>query len=251
MRLKSRSFKETFDVLKAFKELDRDSLTFKFDTYGFAVENTSRDMVAYLKATFKASGFDEFEVGKYNRKNDFGEDITVDLKNFLDFTFNRTDKITITTDDKRMSLSAESDTMTNLSLPLLDNQTENPNVPIDTMKANTSLIELDFNAFKTILKNYLKEDSITLDLNSDRLIINTGRGQETKIFKGTDIIKEIRGLAKSKYSIEFLKLLNKLDAKTFTNIKIEFKTDFPIIFTLENDNIKVEYMIAPRINQDE
>lgn len=61
MKLKSRNFKETFDVLKAFKELSLDTLTFNFNTQGFAVENADRTMVSYLKANFKSSGFDEFE----------------------------------------------------------------------------------------------------------------------------------------------------------------------------------------------
>lgn len=180
----------------------------------------------------------------------FYEILTVNLKNFLDFTFNKEDKITITNQDKFMFLRAESDTMTTLNLELLANPTENSSVPIDTIRNNTSLIELDFKAFKTILKNYLKEEAINFDLNEDRLIINTDRGQETKVFKGTDIIKEIKGNAKSKYSMDYLKLLNKLDTKTFTNIKIEFKNDFPIVFTLENDYIKVEYIIAPKVSEE-
>ena len=244
MRIMTRNFKPTFDVLKAFKELSIDDLTFRFDTQGFRVKSADRGMTSYLDAYFKASGFDEFEANN--------EILTVSLFNFLDFTFNKTDRITISNFGNFLTLKAESDTVTNLSLPLLENPTDNTEaIKIDTIKIDSSLIELDFKAFKTILKNYLKEDSVIFEIKEFNFGISTDRGQETKVFKGTDIIKEIGGKAKSKYSMGYLKLLNKLDIKTFSTIKIEFKSDFPAIFTLQNDNIKLEYVVAPKVVDNE
>ena len=249
MKIITRNFKETFDVLKAFKELSIDNLTFRTDLNGFRVKNASRTMISYLDVYFKASNFDVFELDNKT----VGEVFTVDLKNFLDFTFNKTDRITLNSNalGQHLTLKAESETITTLNLDLLDNPKDELDVPIKTIKENTSLVEIDFKAFKNILKNYLKEEGVIFELKEDCFKLTTDRNQETKIFKGTDIIKEIRGNAKSKYSMEYLKLLNKLDVKTFTNIRIEFKTDFPIVFTLLNDNIKVEYMIAPRVSDNE
>ena len=255
MRLMTRNFKPTFDVLKAFKELSIDDLTFRFDTNGFRVKEVNRGMQTYLDVYFKASGFDEFSAIALNRVS---VDMTVNLNDFLDFTFNKNDRITIETQENKMLLKAESDTITKLEIPLLEKSAEDlETIKIDMIKSDTSMIELDFKAFKTILKNYLKEDSVTFEINDNistntqGFKINTERGQETKVLKGTDIIKEIRGNAKARYSIEYLKLLTKLDTKTFTNIRIEFKTDFPIVFTLVNENIKVEYLVAPRVCDDE
>jgi hypothetical protein len=238
MQIKTRDFKPTYDILKAFKDLGIENMTFRPTVDGLRVKHASRDMVAFLDVMFKASNFDVFETT--------GETTTFNLPKFLGFTFSKKDKISIIDDEKILHLSAEGDTMTTLDLDILDNPTE-ADVPIESIKKNCSRIVFDFKAFKTMLKNYIKEDSVEFELTEDRFKIETAIGQKTNVFKGTDIIKDMEGKATSKYSMEYLKLITKLDSKIFTNIKLEFKNDFPLVLTLENDSIKFEFIIAPRV----
>ncbi len=97
-------------------------------------------------------------------------------------------------------------------------------------------------------------DSAELSLQSDRLTVQSETETGTanvEFLEGGDHIHAIQlenGPVTSMYSTNYLKHITKLK-NTVERVKLRFGNDFPLRFEVDRDQFKLEYTLAPRIEE--
>ena len=112
----------------------------------------------------------------------------------------------------------------------------------------STILEMPYKQFKEIIKNSSEiSDALSLEFKENTFKI-TAKGVLNKSEMAINGFKAIKSdNALSKYSIEYLELLNSNIAE---KVILSYKTDYPIKLELISQNIRIFQIISPRVEDD-
>ena len=234
------------DALSAISELISEGI-FRVKADGIYFMATDPTMVTLVDFSFMASNFEKYEV-------DGEKNIAVNLDNILQVLKRAKASETV---------SFELEEKANkLIIVLLGASTRRFVVPLlDMDKNETPQMNLDFPATVEVKTNVLSEgiadaevvtDTIILEATKDHFVMQAAGDLsqvENKLDKASsDIIGlQVNGEAKAKYSLDYMKKIEKA-SKISDTCRIQFGKDYPIKVTFTApEKASISYILAPRV----
>ncbi len=162
----------------------------------------------------------------------------------------KSDVLTMTlTEDNKLKIDLESNSLRSFTIPLIDLEESQHNVP-DLQFPIT--IQMSSDDFKTIIEDAaVVSDGVTFEANKDTFVIEA-KGDlsslKTELKNGQGITIVGDESVKATYSIEYLKKMIK-GSKISSEVVIQFNTDYPLKLEYkEIDQIDLAFILAPRGN---
>ncbi len=227
------------NLIKKVKGL-KEEITLNFRKEGIIIKETDESTVSLVNMTIKKSCFAE-----YISTNEFGIGVNLDKLHTHLRIFDK--DVTITNGNRnRLLFKGEKGRQSRMGvLTPLDNDATIPKYEYDVelkAKANNiqRMIEIG-DAFRKKTLDFVVEDShfyIIVDADTDEVrfpICSVKHLTDEKNFL-------------TKYSIEYLKKLMNFEGKE--NLILKFGEDMPLVIDYEDDNQKIYYLLAPRIECD-
>lgn len=215
-----------------------DEANFTIDEEGLKLLHADRTMVAVMDMHIKADAFESISGSGIFSLN------TVKLKDILKRL--GSEPVTITSKEGTVIIQGKNRKFELRELASLS--TDKP--PTD---------KLEYEGRWTVPGEALWESITDADLAGDSLIM-TGKEMEVVLSSGPNIgdnisnentyndikITDFKDEQSSKYPLEYLKKFGIV--KDFDNVDIEFKKDFPVRITIEDDGLKMVLILAPRVD---
>jgi hypothetical protein len=130
-------------------------------------------------------------------------------------------------------------------LALINSENELKTIP--NMEFNAE-IKINSKRFKEIIKNFSQFDSIAIDLKEDSLNFCASNGLNTSEICLNSDECYLKGIAKSKYSVEYL--LKIVSEQISEDAVLCLNSDYPVMVKYDNPYFKINYLLAPRIEDD-
>ena len=247
-----RDFNTLKEVLTATSNFISDDITLKFEPQSIRIQECDRSMVSYLDIKVSAGYFDEFEIEPSDKSKLKGPNsISFNLEGLLEIlkSLDKNSKIKIETIENKLSITEDSEFSTNMTLDLIDREKSEEPIKIETM-AWDSEFTIKSNIFAKMIDKMakLKSDSVIIEAG-ENITFTDQKGHKLTLNVGDDTILEYnKKPAKSRFSLDYLKKFAKF-CKTFDNVKVNLKTDFPLKLGFQSDNITIIGILAPRVEE--
>jgi len=215
-----------------------------------AVELVAMDPANVAMVVFKllSSCFTEYDVTG-------ATELSLDLGNFKQILrrAGANDMLTMEVQDNRLKLTLKGKSTRTFSLPLLDVEDKEQNVPELTFPVTIKMKS-------TVLANAIEDvdivaESLTFDVNSKGFTIYgesdlSKANIEIPSDDDTNISVEGSDNIRSKYSIEYLKKI--IDAsKLSEDVVVQFNSDYPLRVDYNVvDKLQLSFILAPRVEND-
>ena len=232
-------FKSAFDSISSIV----DEITLTADSEALHLRCLDRSHITFIIMDLEKTVFDEYEC-------DIPEKIAIDCDDFnkLLKKCKTNELLKLETDDNSLIMTFEGDGKRKFKLPFIDMEYDNPVPPKIDLPCKITIPS-------TLLKTYVEDMeffSDKLDFIIDENYFKVGAvGQkgdgEIEYLHGENILEVV----KSSYSIPKLQEIMKAE-KFSKECSLEVGEDMPlrISFTLPTDDGKLEYLLAPRLEQD-
>ena len=160
---------------------------------------------------------------------------------------NKKENVEIITQDKKLYLKF--DNGINSEVSLIDIEGEKTNTP-NSLEFKTEII-IDSKRLKEILKHFCSiSEGVVFNSLSDGFKIYSEKSlNDSEIKLNLDEVKISGKEVKSKYTTEFLSKFIKTIFSEKTVLK--FAEDHPLRFEQEEENLKVVYILAPRVTDED
>lgn len=155
---------------------------------------------------------------------------------------NKKHNVKIEVEDNQMILTF--DNGINSKMPLIEVEGEEKKIPMLDFNSGVSI---DSKRFKEILKHCISNsETVCFETINNTFKISTSGLNPSEII--LDDVK-VSGESKCKYSLEYIdKFIKVLFSE---KIEVLFSDDYPMSFIQENDGFKLNFILAPRICEDE
>lgn len=231
------------EAMKAAYELVKDEVTFKIGEDGIILRAMDPANVAMVIMELTKKAFDEYQIVKESF-------IGINMERFMQVLkrSGKGDTMSIRISGGKMEIVYTGRGIRKFSLPLLALESgprPEPNLSF-SVKAEVQT---------TALRDAVEDTSVVSDAitivaanNELHLLAHGDLGDvETILKKGEGIETiDIQDKARSKYSIEYLKKLAK--TKIGKNVKMMFKSDYPMMLQFSQPEIKIAFILAPRMD---
>lgn len=231
------------EALKAAYELVKDEVTFKIGEDGIILRAMDPANVAMVIMELKKPAFDEYQIVKESF-------IGINMERFMQVLkrAGKGDEMLIRISGGKMEITYTGRGTRRFSLPLLALESgprPEPNLSF-SVKA-----EVETDAFREAIEDTsVVSDAITIVAANDELhlLAQGDLGDVETILKKEEGIEtiDIQDKARSKYSIEYLKKLAK--TKVGENVHMMFKSDYPLMLQFTEPEIKIAFILAPRMD---
>ena len=231
------------EAMKAAYELVKDEVTFKIGEDGIILRAMDPANVAMVIMELTKKAFDEYQIVKESF-------IGINMERFMQVLkrSGKGDEMSMRISGGKMEIIYTGRGVRRFSLPLLALESgprPEPNLSF-SVKAEVQ---------STALREAVEDTSVVSDAitivaanNELHLLAQGDLGDvETILKKGEGIEAiDIQDKARSKYSIEYLKKLAK--TKIGKNVKMMFKSDYPMMLQFSEPEIKIAFILAPRMD---
>lgn len=243
MKITTEKPKELLDVIRAINDI-KNEVTLSFDKDGLRVQTTDPTMVMMIDLSYSTKNFTEYQLDKDTQ-------ISVNLDTLRDILkrAKNTDVLSLSQEDNQLLVDIVGKSKRCFKTPLIVIDDEETNIPNLTFKAN---VELDKNLFEENIKDCrLITDVATVEMDNEMVTLKSDDcgsqvNTEINIDAGT---KEQTEMVKSKFALEYLSRAFKF-AKHTTKVRLEMSDDYPIRFSFDTEHFKLNYVIAPRVDDD-
>lgn len=161
------------------------------------------------------------------------------------------DTVTLELDDSKLKITLKSANTRTFSLPLIEMEEKEQRVPDLTFAANVTTSSSLLN--QAIEDVDIIGESVTFLAESQKFtVLASSELSRAKIEvpedKNTQVA--VKGSAKSKYSIEYLKKMMQ-GSKLSDKVSINFSNDYPLrLEYVEKDRVQLAFILAPRVDND-
>jgi len=244
MELITKNIQSLRELLKPISK-HLDTFVFKIDNKSIRLLQPDRAVVCCVNLTIKPSFFDEY----YSEKP---KKIALDSNTFLRNLENieKLSKVSFSVEENNLRITEHNEFMTIRKQPLLDSsEMENPPIPTLDYKSE---FEIRTGTLKNVIKKFQKQgiDSVSIEiLDSGVVFINREQKFEIHLKKGDENLLGCSGLAKARYSVDYLKEIVNLD-KVCDRVKVKVGDDYPLKLIFEGDHFDLDYILAPRVMED-
>lgn len=220
-----------------------DEITLTADSEALHLRCLDTSHITFITMDLEKTVFDEYQC-------DTPEKIAIDCKDFYNILkkAKKNDILRINMDEDNIIITFEGDARRKFKLSLVDMEYDNPqppkmdipckvNIPSDLLK--TYINDLEF--FSERLNFIIDENYLKLSCDGQK-----GEG-EIEYLHGENILEVVSAM----FSIEKLQEIMKA-SKFSKECSVEVGDDMPlhVIFTLPTNDGKLEYLLAPRLEQD-
>ena len=230
----------------AFESIEKivDEVTLTADSDALHLRCLSRDHITFITLDLEKTVFDEYLCDK-------PEKMAIDCTEFMKVlkTGKKDDTLELTTDENNLIIIFKGDATRQFKIRFIDMEYDNPQPPQIPVPCH---ISIDSNLIKDYINDMdLYDEKLTFTVDEDYLNI-TANGQmgegEIKYIHG----ENIQEVVKSTFSIPKLKEILR-SSKFSKECILGLGDDMPIIvtFNLITGDGKLEYLLAPRLEQDE
>ena len=231
--------KTLLDVAKTLKEFLME-VRFNVNDEGLKITELEPTNVCLINIELKKYKF--IQLTEEKKVETYGFNVN-DLYNVL--KENKKENVEITTQDNKLYLKF--DNGINSEISLIDIEQEKRDIPELEFKTE---ITINSDRLKEVLKHFCSNsESIVFNSLNDGFKIYSDKGlNDSEIKLNLDEVRVVGEEVKSKYSIEYLKNFIKVIFSDKTILK--FDTDSPLRFEQEEENLRVVYILAPRVETD-
>lgn len=232
--------KTLLDITKILKEFLTEG-RFDLNNEGLKITELDPAHVCLIDITLNKHRFIQLTKEKKIKTYDINVDWLSDV-----LKENKKENVEITTKDNKLYLRFDNGINSEVSL-------------IDVEKEKTNSPELEFKTEITIDSKRLKEILKHFCSNTERIIFNSLKDgfkiysdkglNDSEIKLNLDEVKVSGEEVKSKYSTEYLSKFIKVIFSDKT--KLKFAEDHPLRFEQEEENLRVVYILAPRLKTEE
>lgn len=235
-------FKEAFESISTIV----DEVICHIDNEGFRVNAIDRSHICFVSLNLNRELFDEYQCSA-------PEKICLDTIEFIKILKrmkkNDTLQLTLTEDTGSLQITFDNgETHRTFKIRLIDLEYETPTPPRLDLPASTTCESTLFKDWITDME--LFNENLNITINEDHLIIDTESefgDSRCEYYHGED---NITGTHRSSFSISKLKQIMK--ANRFSPlITIRLGTDVPVEIRYNKTNAELNYILAPRINEED
>ena len=234
------------DLLKnAFESISSivDEITLTCDSEALHLRCLDKSHITFITMDLQKTVFDEYQC-------DTPEQIAIDCTDFYNILkkAKNNDILQLSIDDRNILIVFNGDARRKFKLPFIDMEYDNPQPPKMTFPCKISIAS-------DLLKTYINDlkffsDRLTFIIDEDYLKLqNDGQKGEGEIeyLHGENILEVVSAM----FSIEKLQEIMKA-SKFSKECSVEVGDDMPlhVIFTLPTNDGKLEYLLAPRLEND-
>jgi len=232
--------------LDAIAELITDA-EFVVNEYGLSLKAIDPSQIALVIYNLPRDAFEDFKVTGQKK-------LGVNIPSFQQIIKRAKpeDKVVLEVgSNKRLNVTLQGTTKRSFSINLLDlsnSELPNPSINYDVFIKVKSPVLADGVKDAALFASYL-----TLKVDNEKIGISTtstkGELSSETSLNGADVLdKDIKGDAKSIYSIDFLESLLK-GTTNDTELEIYLKTDAPLKLKYKIQDSTIQYFLAPRIEE--
>lgn len=232
-------FKSAFDSISSIV----DEITLTADSEALHLRCLDRSHITFITMELKKTVFDEYEC-------DEPEKIAIDCDDFNKLLKKcKTNEILkLETDDNNLIMTFEGDGKRKFKLPFIDMEYDNPQPPQMDIPCKISIPSSQLKTYISDMEFFSDKLTFMIDENYFKVSADGQKGDgEIEYLHGENILEVV----KSMYSIPKLQEIMKAE-KFSKECSLEVGEDMPlrITFTLPTDDGKLEYLLAPRLEQD-
>ena len=232
-------FKSAFDSISSIV----DEITLTADSEALHLRCLDRSHITFIIMDLEKTVFDEYEC-------DIPEKIAIDCDDFNKLLKKcKTNEILkLETDDNNLIMTFEGDGKRKFKLPFIDLEYDNPVPPQMSIPCKISIPSSQLKTYISDMEFFSDKLTFMIDENYFKVSADGQKGDgEIEYLHGENILEVV----KSMYSIPKLQEIMKAE-KFSKECSLEVGEDMPlrISFTLPTDDGKLEYLLAPRLEQD-
>ncbi len=234
------------DGLSAISELITEGI-FQVKKDGIYFAATDPTMVTLVRFRLLSLVFDEYNV-------ETSEDLSINIDNLINVLkrakANDVVIFELEKDQNKLSVTLKNSSVRTFKIPLIDiEKPEVPEMKLDfpaTIEAKSSVLT------ESIADASIVTDTVVLSASADKFTMTAeGDLSQVNVQLGKDspdiIGINVSGEAKSKYSLDYLKKIEK-GSKVSDTVKMQFGKDYPVRFTFTTkDKVELSYVLAPRV----
>ena len=220
-----------------------DEITLTADSEALHLRCLDRSHITFIIMDLEKTVFDEYEC-------DEPEKIAIDCDDFNKLLKKcKTNEILkLETDDNNLIMTFEGDGKRKFKLPFIDLEYDNPQPPQMDIPCKISIPSSQLKTYISDMEFFSDKLTFMIDENYFKVSADGQKGDgEIEYLHGENILEVV----KSMYSIPKLQEIMKAE-KFSKECSLEVGEDMPlrISFTLPTDDGKLEYLLAPRLEQD-
>lgn len=136
----------------------------------------------------------------------------------------------------------------NFSLALIDIEGEEKSVPSLEFLSQIQINPQDF--VDAIEDSLIVADSCTFISEPEKFVIEAAGLNSARAEFSSDEVKIISGKSRAKYSLEYLQKFVKA-SKIADKIYVNFSTDHPVKIEFKNDGFELDFILAPRVENED
>ncbi len=198
--------------------------------------------VAMVDLKLFDSGFVEYDIKEDTK-------VGLDFDKFIDIlkTIKKDDYVNLKSNGNKLSIEKINSVNTTFNIPYMDLEDKHRKIPDLNFNAR---IEMPTKLFKSILSNFKKKDTITIEVENKKAsfsnkTINIPIEQDLEV----EIINNTKDKIKSKYSYEYLKnIVNTISEY----VVLEFDNEYPLRLSFEKKHkFRLSYILAPRLYHED
>ncbi len=234
------------DSLAAVSELVSEGI-FQINKDGMFLAATDPTMVTMVKFKLLSLVFDEYKV-------DDKEELSINIESLMNVLkrAKSTDAVILELekDQNKLSVTLKNSSVRVFKIPLIDiEKSEVPDMALDfsaTVETKSSVLTESIGDASIVTDTVIfsaAADNFSMAAEGDLSQVNV---QLTK--NSPDVVGiSVSGDAKSKYSLDYLKKIEK-GSKVADTVKMQFGKDYPLKFTfVTKDKVELSYVLAPRV----
>lgn len=232
-------FKSAFDSISSIV----DEITLTADSEALHLRCLDRSHITFIIMDLEKTVFDEYEC-------DTPEKIAIDCDDFNKLLKKcKTNEILkLETNDNNLIMTFEGDGKRKFKLPFIDLEYDNPVPPQMSIPCKISIPSSQLKTYISDMEFFSDKLTFMIDENYFKVSADGQKGDgEIEYLHGENILEVV----KSMYSIPKLQEIMKAE-KFSKECSLEVGEDMPlrISFTLPTDDGKLEYLLAPRLEEN-
>ena len=234
------------DSLAAISELVTEGI-FQVKKDGLSLSATDPTMVTMVKFKLLSLVFAEYEL-------DGDEELSINIESLMN-VLKRAKAgdvviLDLEKDENRLSVTLKNSSVRTFKIPLIDiEKADVPDMKLDfsaTVEAKSSVLTDSIGDASIVTDTVVMSadaSNFSMAADGDLSQVNVRLGKDSPDIVGINV----SGDAKSKYSLDYLKKIEK-GSKVADTVKMQFGKDYPIKFTfVAKDKAELSYVLAPRV----
>ena len=222
-----------------------DEIVLETDSEGIRAKALDRSHISFIGFDLKSTFFDTYDISE-------PEKINVDMDQIYNILkrAKKDDTLELRTDaENNIIFTFIGESRRQFKIHQIDMEYTSPEPPeIDTV---VNKLSIPFHILKETMDDInMVGDKVNLKVTDTELIFSSFGNfsdVESKYIHGEKI--DLTGTVESNYSIEFINYLLKVN-KVSNNIEMSLSSDTPLLLYLINDDVNVNFLLAPRLERE-